>query len=79
MTGRQPNRQPRGPRATLPKPPPLPPCGPNEYPESSSDPWFGHNSHLCACWHQYDECPCNLVAHQSAHPTADCHCTLEDA
>lgn len=78
MTRRQPHRQPRGPRATLPTPPPLPPCGPNPYPEvQNSDDWWAHNNHMCDCWHQYDECPCALVDHQPAHPAAGCPCTLE--
>lgn len=72
-----PNRQPRGPRATLPKPVdvrPPPPCGYNPYPEVSSDPWWAHNSHACTCWHQYDECPCSLAAHEASHLAADCPC-----
>lgn len=71
-----PNRQPRGPRATLPKPmdvrPPL--CGPNPYPEISGDPAWAHDHNMCGCWHQYDECPCSLVAHEAAHLAAGCPC-----
>lgn len=72
-----PHRQPRGPRATLPATAPQtpdPPCGPNPYPEISSDPWWAHNRNACTCWHQHDECPCDLVAHVPAHLAAGCDC-----
>lgn len=68
-----PNRQPRGPHATLPKAAPGPPCGMNPWP--IGDAWWAHNNEQCACWHLYDECPCLLDDHVAAHLAAGCPCS----
>lgn len=75
-----PNRQPRGPRATLPKP--EPPTGePTEHDYAGGAACIncGHWADRCEChlWHLYKECPCPeglLAAHREAHPAADCPC-----
>lgn len=75
---RQPLRQPRGPRATLPRDTqPLPPCGYNPHPELPGGAWAAHNGGVCACWHQYKDC-CDRADHRLPHLAATCPCTTAD-
>lgn len=62
---RRPNRQRRGPRATITRP-----YGP-EWPCGST---WEHAPGLCSCFHDRKECPCGTAEHSDPHWAYTCPC-----